>query len=58
MRAELKWFIYIIGLGMSLVAYAHFTFATKSMIDLIYDKLKTIDQRVYDMHNSIIGSRK
>ncbi len=53
MKNEIKWVIYLIALGMSLVAYAHSTFATKSIIELIYDKLKVIDARVYDIHNKI-----
>ena len=47
---NIKMALYFVGLGMSLVAYAHFTFATKSDVSYLVDTVKTIDGRVYDMH--------
>jgi len=54
MRNEIKYVLYLVGLGASLVAYAHVTFATKSEVENIRDILRTIDQRVYDIHTEII----
>lgn len=50
MRQEIKWGIYLVSLGMSLVAYAHMTFATKGITELLYERLKVIDERVYEIH--------
>jgi len=54
MKNELKYVLYLITLGASLVSYAHFTFATKYEVRNIREILKTIDQRVYDIHLEII----
>jgi hypothetical protein len=50
MRQELKYVLYLVGLGASLIAYAHSTFATKDSIKTIAERVKTIDDRVYDIH--------
>ena len=57
MRSELKWMIHLVGLGMGLVAYAHTTFATKSIIELIYSKLNVIDARVYEIHKAMRSTK-
>jgi hypothetical protein len=48
MKRELNWMITVLGLGFSLVAYAHMTFMTKEVGHLILDELKVIKSRVYD----------
>ena len=57
MRKDIKWVIYLIGLGASLVVFAENKFVTKDMMGLIMDKLvsiethvKTLDKRIYDLN--------
>jgi len=57
MRSEIKYVLYLVGLGASLVAYANFTFATKEEVRDIKSMLRTIDQRVYDIHSELIKER-
>ncbi len=47
MKNEIKYAFYLLGLGMTLIAYAHATFATKHQVDSNSDYLKRIDDRVY-----------
>lgn len=46
MKDEIKWALYLIGIGLTigftLIVYAHATFATKSTVE-------TMDQRIYDI---------
>ena len=50
MRNEVRWTIYLMGLGMSLVAYAHYTFATKSLVERMFNKIDRIDDRVLKIY--------
>lgn len=54
MRDEVKWITFLIGIGVSLTVFAHKNFATKEEVRNLKDILKTIDQRVYDIHTRII----
>ena len=60
MKNELTGMIKLIALGLglafTLISYADNKFATKSMLQLVFEKLTTIDQRVYEIHKSM--SRK
>lgn len=58
MRQEIRQILYFIGLGASLVIYAHATFSTKYEVRTIRDILKTIDNRVYDIHLKLVPGRK
>jgi hypothetical protein len=51
MRNEIKYAIYCIGLGMTLIAYAHSQFATKSTVELM-------DQRIYDIWTTVYKEKK
>jgi hypothetical protein len=42
-----------LGLAFTLIGYADNKFATKSMLQLVFDKLQVIDARVYDIHKSL-----
>jgi len=44
------WLISTVGLGVVLTAYAHTNFASKEEVKSVEDRLKTIDERVYDIH--------
>jgi hypothetical protein len=46
MKNEIKWAIYCIGLGVSLVGYAHFNFATKTRILIIEEDFKQLSHEV------------
>lgn len=50
MRKEIVFVLSLIGMGASLVVYAHSTFTTKETTKNIHDIVKTIDQRVYNIH--------
>ena len=57
MESKLKEMIKIVtlvtGLGVTLVTYADNKFATKSMLELVFEKLQVIDARVYDIHKTL-----
>jgi len=53
MRSEIRFTLFLISLGASLVAYAHVTFATKGEAKNIRELLHTIDARVYDIHTKL-----
>jgi len=46
MKNEIKYALYMLGLGMTLVAYAHSQFATKSTVEVM-------DQRIYDIWKTV-----
>lgn len=50
MKKEIQYVLTLVGLGASLVAYAHVTFATKSEVEVLHTIIEKIDQRVYDIH--------
>lgn len=54
MKEEIKYFVWIFGLGAALVIYAQATFATRHSVRSVRDVLETIDQRVYDLHSKLI----
>lgn len=45
MREQIKWGLYLIGLGCGLTAYAHLNFATKTRVQRIEDKLEAVSTR-------------
>lgn len=51
MKNEIKYAIYMIGIGMSLVLYAHTEFSTKREVETLKSIIERIDQRVYDIHS-------
>jgi hypothetical protein len=64
-RAEIKWVIYLIGLGGALVTYAHVQFATKTEVREVKetviqndkktnDAIARIDGRVYEIWKEIV----
>lgn len=46
MREEIKWFLYAVVLGTSLISYAHQNFASKDVLSLILDRITTINERL------------
>jgi hypothetical protein len=46
MKNEIKYFIYILSLGISLVAYAHATFTTKDDSKSIHEDIRIIQADV------------
>jgi hypothetical protein len=48
-KEEIKFILFLLGLGGSLVAYAHATFATKTSAQEIKDDVKDIRIMVYDL---------
>ena len=55
MRAEIKWFIYALGLGMGLVAYAHVQFATKTEVKEVKSTVEKMDERIYDIWKVVVN---
>lgn len=47
MKDEIKYALLILGLGMSLVVYAHNTFATKTVVE-------TMDARIYEIWKEVV----
>lgn len=60
MREEIKYFVYVIGLGVSLVTYAHFNFATSSRVQKVEEKIEGLATRqdVKDVKEELTGLRK
>ena len=56
MKDQIKYALYMMGIGLALAAYGHNNFAPKSIIDILFDKVDTIDKRVYEIHRTIGGS--
>ena len=54
MRSEIKYAIYLIGLGLSLIAYAHSQFATKQEINDVKVQVKTMDERIYEIWKVVV----
>ena len=50
MRKEIQYFITILGLGASLIVYAHSSFASKDTVQAVEKRLILIDKRIYDLH--------
>lgn len=50
MKNEIKYAVYMIALGMSLVVYAHATFATKSTVEVM-------DARIYEIWKEIVSKK-
>jgi bacteriorhodopsin len=48
-RSEIKWAIYLVGLGMALVVYAHAQFATKDEVKEVKVSVRTMEGRIYDL---------
>jgi bacteriorhodopsin len=46
-KDEIKYALYLLGLGVTLVAYAHATFATKSTVE-------KMDDRVYEIWKVVV----
>lgn len=49
MKNEIKYAIYMLGLGATLLAYAHANFATKSVVEANTDRIIEMDKRIYDI---------
>lgn len=51
MKDEIKWALYLIGIGLtaglSLIVYAHSTFATKTTVE-------KMDERVYEIWKEVV----
>jgi len=58
MKSEIRYALFILALGVSLTVYAHQTFATKSEVMDIKGTLKTIDNRIYDLHRYLMPKKE
>lgn len=47
MKNEIKYAIYLMGLGLSLVAYAHSQFATRTTVE-------EMDRRIYEIWKEVV----
>lgn len=53
MKNEIKYAIYMVGLGMTLVIYAHSEFSTKREVESLKLVIDRIDGRVYDILSKV-----
>jgi hypothetical protein len=53
MRDELKFVLYCVALGMTLIAYAHANFASKDILILIFSKLQTIESKILSLEEHL-----
>lgn len=49
MKREIEFFIWSVGLGIMLIAYAHATFSTKETVVDIHDDIKIIQADVKEI---------
>lgn len=49
MKNEIRYMVMILGLGLSLAAYAHLNFASISLVERIFDRIEKLDGRIYDI---------
>lgn len=54
MKNDIKFMVYLVAVGASLIVYAHATFTTRYTMEDLVKKIDTIDQRLYDIHNVLI----
>lgn len=68
-KNEIRWIVFIFVLGISLTVYAHKTFVTKDEVntmksttvrelDSIKSILRTIDERIYEIHSRYFSTNK
>lgn len=50
MREEIKYFVYVMGIGFILLAYAHANFASKSTVE-------KMDQRIYEIYQKVVEKK-
>lgn len=53
MKNEIKYALYLVGLGVSLIAYAHATFSTKETTKTIKDDATAIREDIREIRNDI-----
>jgi hypothetical protein len=54
MRGEVKYVLYLIGLGMGLVAYAHSQFSTKAELQTVKTTVEKMDERIYQIWKEVV----
>ena len=61
MRDDIKTIFFLLGVGCTLIAYAHATFSTKESVKTVKESvidiksvLRVIDQRVFDIHKRVV----
>ena len=54
MNHEIKYVLYLLGLGASLVAYAHSAFSTKEEVRTVKDTVQKMDERVYEIWKEVV----
>jgi len=57
MRNQIKYTLYLICLGASLIAYAHSTFSTKDTVNTLHQDVREIRQDVKYIREKIIEYR-
>ena len=57
MRDQIKYTLYLICLGASLIAYAHSTFSTKERVNTLHQDVREIRQDVKYIREKIIEYR-
>lgn len=55
MKDELKWAVYLIGLGVAagvgMISYVHANFASLSMVE-------KMDERIYEIHKEVVKKQE
>jgi len=65
MKKEIKYVIFLIGSGLTILAYLHSTFITRAEANAestrhmvirneILEKLKVLDKRIYEIHRHVV----
>lgn len=54
MRDEIKYAIYMLALGASLVVYAHANFSTKEETSSVKSTVEKMDERVYEIWKEVV----
>jgi len=50
MKKEIQFALWLVGLGASIIVYAHAVFPTKYTVDNMSAQMTIMDKRIYDIH--------
>ena len=53
MKQEIKWFVFVLGLGMSLIAYANANFITRDYMELVLEDIRYMKSKIDRIHDKV-----
>ena len=53
MKQEIRWVVFLVGLGMSLVAYANANFVSRDVMYLVLEDIRYMKVKIDNIHDKI-----